>query len=134
MIIQIALTIREVAPTPLNSSAFRQMTIVHFLTRPLVIEAVPTRNDNVDIELSRDSNGGYSVGWISAGEYLTYTLDIPETGIYQLDARVASASGGSHRFRVSVDGQQAEFGLESTGGWLFLANDFGKPNRCSRGR
>jgi hypothetical protein len=75
------------------------------------------RNDNVDIELSRDSNGGYSVGWISAGEYLTYTLDIPETGTYRLDARVASGRTATLRFQVTVDGQQTDFSLGNTGGW-----------------
>lgn len=75
------------------------------------------RNDDVDLEQSRDRDGGYSVGWIEAGEYLTYNVNISEAGTYRLNARVASPINGTHRFQVGIDGKQVELSLGNTGGW-----------------
>src|ERR1022692_2972076 len=40
------------------------------------------RSDDVDIESTTDTGGGYDVGWISAGEWLTYTVNVQETAVY----------------------------------------------------
>src|SRR3954447_25556980 len=37
------------------------------------------RTDDVDIEATQDSGGGYDVGWISSGEWLNYTLNVQTT-------------------------------------------------------
>jgi hypothetical protein len=59
------------------------------------------RTDDVDIKQSRE--GGYTVGWMTAGEWLAYTIDVPETGLYDFAARVGSALPG-RTFRFEVDG------------------------------
>ena len=46
------------------------------------------RGDDVDIQVSDD--GGHNVGWIESGEWLTYDVTVPEDGVYQLTARIAS--------------------------------------------
>ena len=75
------------------------------------------RNDDVDIGLSEDVGGGYTVGWIDTGEWLTYDLDIPEDGIYQVVARVASDFDTTHSLDISIDDQTTTIGFEATGGW-----------------
>ncbi|WP_049724061.1 carbohydrate-binding protein [Gilvimarinus polysaccharolyticus] len=77
------------------------------------------RSDNVDIEPTQDEGGGYNVGWIDAGEWLTYAnLSIPTSGRYALRARVASSSGGT--LSVDLDAGSillGELNIPATGGW-----------------
>ena len=51
------------------------------------------KTDDVDIELTTDTDGGFNVGFIDASEFLEYSLDLP-AGIYAVSTRVASAVGG----------------------------------------
>jgi len=77
------------------------------------------RNDNVDIEASSDTGGGYNVGWIEATEWLTFNnLVIPSTGSYTIRLRVASPSGGTASVDLnSNDISLGTFTIPSTGGW-----------------
>ena len=75
------------------------------------------RNDDVDIGTSLDVDGGFSVGWIDEAEWLTYDVDILEDQLYQVVARVASASERSHSLDVSLDGQTTTVNFNATGGW-----------------
>gem|GEM_PF-5106202 len=75
------------------------------------------RNDDVDIELSQDFDNGFSVGWIQQGEWLTYDIDVPEDGVYQVVGRVASDLDRAHRLDVSLDGQTTQLSFGDTGGW-----------------
>lgn len=49
------------------------------------------RSDDVDIEVTTDLGGGYTVGWIEEGEWLEYTVDVASAGQYDIEVRVASA-------------------------------------------
>ncbi|MEB3339438.1 carbohydrate-binding protein, partial [Okeania sp.] len=40
------------------------------------------RSEDVDIQTTSDVGGGYNVGWINPGEWLTYDVQIPEAGDY----------------------------------------------------
>ncbi len=62
------------------------------------------RNDGVDIENSLDveSDIGYSVGFTNEGEWMQYTLDEVEAGVYDIKIRVAT-SATTGRFHFSVD-------------------------------
>ena len=74
------------------------------------------RSEDVDLEASTEQ--GFNVGWMEAGEWIEYTVDIQQAGPYQVDARVASqASGGS--FRLLFDGASvgADFSFGATGDW-----------------
>ncbi|MDX1740585.1 MAG: cellulase family glycosylhydrolase, partial [Rhodothermales bacterium] len=77
------------------------------------------RNDGVDIEKTDDLVGnGYNVGWIDAGEWLRYTVDVAASGSYAVTFRVASPAGGG-RFAVYVDGEVRvpSVTVPATGGW-----------------
>ena len=75
------------------------------------------RFDNVDIEFSHDIDGGYSLGWITEGEWLTYDFTVPTSGEYRFVSRMASAVDGNHSFKATLGGQQANFDIGNTGGW-----------------
>jgi beta-glucosidase len=61
------------------------------------------RPDDVDLEPTTDAGGGYDVGWIDPGEWLEYSVNVPDpSAIYSIKARVASATAG--QMRVRLDG------------------------------
>jgi beta-glucanase (GH16 family) len=73
------------------------------------------RSDNVDIEAG--SGGGQHVGWVQAGEWIEYSIDVSSSGDYDISSLVASNnSGGGLHFEV--DGQVSETtNFSGTGGW-----------------
>ncbi|MBA2479267.1 MAG: carbohydrate-binding protein [Planctomycetes bacterium] len=72
-------------------------------------------NESVDIEAI---GGGFGVGWISAGEWLEYSVNVSASGTYTLEARVASAGGGG-TFHVEFAGadETGTMAIPDTGGW-----------------
>jgi hypothetical protein len=77
------------------------------------------RNDNVDIGLAVDTDGGFSVGWITAGEWLDYPVNVTQAGTYAITARVASQpGGGAFTLKFSnVANAVGPFAVGATGGW-----------------
>ena len=71
--------------------------------------------ENVDISAG---GSGFVIGWTPAGEWLEYTLQVPEAGSYVFRADVA-ASGTGGKFRVLVDETNATEWLTvpNTGSW-----------------
>jgi hypothetical protein len=76
------------------------------------------RQTNVDIEATLDSGGGYSIGYVSAGEWLKYSVSVTASASYTLEARVASPSGGG-MLHVEVDATDitGALAIPNTGGW-----------------
>ena len=76
------------------------------------------RNTDVDVESSADAGGGYNVGWTGAGEWFTYTVNVPVAGTYALEARVAALGSGGI-FHIEVDGvdRTGPMYVPDTGGW-----------------
>ncbi len=60
-------------------------------------------NEGVDLEPTTDVGGGQNVGFINAGEWIEYTVDVAATAEYDIISRVASSSSGGS-FRVLLDG------------------------------
>ena len=52
--------------------------------------------ENVDIESTTDTGGGFNVGWVAATEWLEYTVNVQTAGTYTLESRVASNGVGGH--------------------------------------
>src|SRR5207248_946510 len=75
------------------------------------------RTTGVDIEAS--SEGGYDVGWIAAGEWLNYTVNVTTAGTYTVQLRVASPGGASFHvgFNGPSQGQWKTVSVPATGGW-----------------
>ena len=72
-------------------------------------------NEPVDIQVTQDVGGGFNVGWIKSGEWLTYDLDIPVAGTYDLVFRVASKKANSS-FTITIGGQSYTQTFGNTGG------------------
>ena len=62
------------------------------------------RYEDVDIESAGDKEGNYNVGWIEAGEWLAFDVNVKQTGKYDITARVASEIKGTKSLHVEVDG------------------------------
>jgi hypothetical protein len=78
------------------------------------------RNDGVDIEANTDqvNSNGFHIGFTAKGEWLNYTLNVIETGVYSARLRVASQLTGGE-FHLAIDGQDITptHKVNSTGGW-----------------
>lgn len=78
------------------------------------------RNDGVDIETTEDfvNTNGYNLGWLTAGEWMQYTVDVASTAVYEVKIRVA-ANGSSGSFHLSAGGADLTPTLyvPNTGGW-----------------
>ncbi len=77
--------------------------------------------NGVDKEATTDAGGGMNVGWIDAGDWMSYDntfVSIPETGTYIIEYRVASAvGGGSLAFEEAGGPAYASLAIPNTGGW-----------------
>jgi PKD repeat protein len=75
-------------------------------------------NQGVDVENTGDNLGGtYNVGHTNTGEWMRYTVTVQTTGVYTLQARVASPGTGN-RFRVELDGSPiATINIPNTTAW-----------------
>jgi hypothetical protein len=76
------------------------------------------RNEEVDIQSTSDQGGGHNVGWVQAGEWLAYTVEVQQAGDYDLAFRVASQSAGG-TFHLEMDGTDitGPVNFAATGGW-----------------
>jgi hypothetical protein len=76
------------------------------------------RNTDVDLEATGDAGGGYNVGWITAGEWLAYTVNVATSGTYTVEARVASpAAGGTFHLEAAGANATGPIAIPNTGGW-----------------
>jgi CSLREA domain-containing protein len=81
------------------------------------------RQDNVDIQTCTDPTTPsgqtcYNVGWIAAGEWLAYNVNVSNGGSYTFAIRVASANSGKS-LHVELDGTNisGSISVPNTGGW-----------------
>jgi hypothetical protein len=81
------------------------------------------RNDDVDIAVTQDSSGHHNIGWIAAGEWLSYDINVMTTGTYLLTARVATPNSG-RRFHIEIDGNNISGAVTIpwSGGWQNWTN------------
>ncbi len=79
----------------------------------LVMQGVQTEN-------TRDAGGGLNVGYIDAGDWMSYpAVTIPSTGVYTVEYRVASQNGGGS-LQLEEAGGAPLYGtisIPATGGW-----------------
>jgi hypothetical protein len=77
------------------------------------------RATGVDVETTADTGGGFDVGYVNAGEWLHYTVDVAAAGSYELKLRTARQPGGDSLVRVLFGGadKTGDVPVPSTGGW-----------------
>lgn len=76
------------------------------------------QNNGMTFEATSDVGGGQNAGWIDAGDYLDFDVNIPTTGTYRVDYRVASpnTTGSVILGEGGVDLAPA-LPIPNTGGW-----------------
>ncbi|MEM7368381.1 MAG: carbohydrate-binding protein [Bacteroidota bacterium] len=77
------------------------------------------RNDGVDIEASSDPNSnGFNVGWTAEGEWMQYDIEVANSAVYEIRARLAT-NGFDGSFHFSADGADitSRRYVPNTGGW-----------------
>jgi len=73
-------------------------------------------DEGVDIETCGE--GGYNVGWLNAGEWVEYTVEVAMAGYYDLEARTATQLNNA-KFHVEFDGvnKTGILSVPNTGSW-----------------
>lgn len=75
---------------------------------------------NEYVDASSDAVEGAVVGWISSGEWMEYSIDVQDPGIYSMSFRYASGnSNGGGPFYLELDGQVITdpIYVDYTGSW-----------------
>lgn len=78
------------------------------------------RNDAMDLEKSEDDmfTDGVHVGWLNTGEWLQYTVDVQEDGVYTARVRTAAnADGGAFHFQIGEADLTESRIVPNTGDW-----------------
>lgn len=73
-------------------------------------------DEDVDIEECSDAGGGYNLGWTAADEWVEYTVDVADAGIYSFTLRVA-CNGSGRTLALDVDGKSYDIDVPNTQGW-----------------
>jgi len=78
------------------------------------------RNDGVDVRPCDDfSSNGFNVGWTETGEWMKYTVNITQGGIYDIHLNIAAQNSGG-KIVFSLDGMTLSntvTDIPATGGW-----------------
>jgi len=74
------------------------------------------RYDDVDIQFTSDSGGGYNVGYIATGEWLEYTVYVNQGGYYDFDVRVAAPQTGAFHIEMNGSNVTGTRGFIASGG------------------
>lgn len=76
--------------------------------------------NGVQIEASTDTGGGSNVGYLDAGDWMSYpSVTIPSSGSYTVEYRIASMNGGGN-LNLEEAGGTPSYGainIPATGGW-----------------
>jgi endo-1,3(4)-beta-glucanase len=75
---------------------------------------------NEYVDATNDTSEGKTLGWITAGEWLEYSIDVQTPGKYYVEIRYASGnSSGGGPFYLEIDGVKisSDIDLSYTNGW-----------------
>ena len=84
---------------------------------PAVIEAEEyNKMSGIQMELTADSSGFANIGYIDTGDWLEYKINVPETGSYNIQFRIASMQRA--RLFVVLNGETIlNQAIDNTAGW-----------------
>ena len=75
----------------------------------------------IQTQTTSDVGGGLNVGWIDAGDWMDYAVNVVQTGRYNLIYRGAGIGSGS--VECLVDGSsKGSISIGNTGGWQIWSN------------
>ncbi|QMU64410.1 MAG: carbohydrate-binding protein [Flavobacteriaceae bacterium] len=85
------------------------------------------RNDGVDIQTNTDNvnSNGYHIGYVKDKEWLKYTVNIEDTGFYNMNFRYATPqSGAKIKFFINDVDIAGAVDLGNSGGWSNFVNHY----------
>ncbi|RYZ85611.1 MAG: carbohydrate-binding protein [Moraxellaceae bacterium] len=87
-------------------------------TRLIQAEAYASMS-GVQLETTRDTGLGQNVGWIDTADWMSYTnINIPTSGSYRIEYRVASINGGTLAANLNTNAIQfPAVSFSGTGDW-----------------
>src|SRR6516165_5643829 len=74
---------------------------------------------DTDVDIAPSSEGDYTVGWIVAGEWLNFTVNVVSSGNYTAEIRAAAPENGSS-FHIGFNrspGSWTSVSIPATGDW-----------------
>ncbi len=108
-----------------NSGTILQLAEIELMGKPAVSSGWSTQIEAESyatmsgVQSETCSEGGSNLGWIDSGDWMVWGVNIPSSGTYTVEYRVASANGGG-TLRLEQAGGSPVFGslaIPSTGGW-----------------
>jgi beta-glucanase (GH16 family) len=89
--------------------------IAYHDTEPENLGTGSRQDEGVDTE---SNDGGENVGWIEAGEWLEYTVEVDPTNSYDVELRIASQDGGGEMIiYFNNEARTQVISIPSTGSW-----------------
>jgi hypothetical protein len=80
--------------------------------------AVELPDGEVGTQPTSDEGGGLNVGWIDAGDWMEYEIQVAEASNFSVSYRMASQSGSNSGVNLLIDGNLVDSTLvPNTGGW-----------------
>ncbi|GAA0558387.1 carbohydrate-binding protein [Chitinophaga japonensis] len=73
--------------------------------------------NGIGTEATADEGGGQNIGWVAAGDWMDYHVNVSTAGAYTVAFRVASAPGGGQLELRSGTATLASVNIDATGGW-----------------
>ncbi|MFY0606811.1 MAG: cellulase family glycosylhydrolase [Cyclobacteriaceae bacterium] len=79
-------------------------------------------NEGLGLEETSDTGGGFNIGYTHVGDYLEYRINVPDSGVYTVESRIACNSNPG-KFRLSQIAEDGTVQNETivsvpvTGGW-----------------
>ncbi|MEW5251733.1 carbohydrate-binding protein [Microbulbifer sp. 2201CG32-9] len=73
----------------------------------------------IQLEDTADTGGGHNVGYIDTGDWMSYKVQVPVSGVYTVDYRVAAPDSGG-RLQLEARGGSPVYGqmdIPNTGAW-----------------
>jgi len=80
------------------------------------------QDEGVDTE---PNDGSENIGWIQPGEWVEYSINVQETGIYNIELRVSSLNGGGQMdILMNSDSRTGKISIPRTGSWKSFTSIF----------
>ena len=83
------------------------------------------RNDGVDLQENSDAtnSNGLHISFVEKDEWVNYTLDVQQSGFYNIDLRYATPqSGGQLKYLINGNDVSEQITLSNSGGWTYFTN------------
>jgi len=101
-----------------NNTNDNEETTTDYVSVPSIIQAEDyVTQSGIRTQTTSDNGGGENVAYIDEGDFLTYHIDVPSSGEYKIDFRVASRVNDSEFDVYQDDEKLTSINKEVTGGW-----------------